>query len=206
MTRRDGMGREVAGLQNVSSWNKLLYLAAAAIIPLHGSWVVPKGGQLSHGSQGAGSGDQYTCGNVAPHRQNPTPRLGGEGPPAVSSGRWDSKKPRVSESNLTFKKLWMVTVNLSIDSPVLSCWDARLYKRKGLSPSEREGQNSSAARTGASDTIFHGTRKEEFRDNRTTDCSSAPRRARLHSYHWGTVSLVSPSDWPIKGGLLYLLM
>ena len=67
-------------LQNVSLRNKLLYLAAAVIIPLSGFWVVPKWGQLSQGSQGAGGGDLYTCGNVAPRRQNPTPRLGGEGP------------------------------------------------------------------------------------------------------------------------------
>ena len=73
-------------LQNVSLRNKLLYPAAAAIIPLNGFWVVPKWGQLSQGSQGAGSGDLYTCGNVAPPRQNPTPRLGCEGPPLWALG------------------------------------------------------------------------------------------------------------------------
>ena len=60
-------------LQNVSLINKLLYPAAAAIIPLNGRRLVPKWGQMSHGSQGAGSGDLYTRGNVAPGRQNPTP-------------------------------------------------------------------------------------------------------------------------------------
>lgn len=60
-------------LQNVSLRNKLLYPAAAAIIPLNRCRLVPKWGQLSPGSQGAGSGDLYTCGNVAPGRQNPAP-------------------------------------------------------------------------------------------------------------------------------------